>query len=117
MVALTDPVAEAASLHVALRAQHRQRTAAETAATNVRPGGSNCAYSRLVRRERRSTRSAPPLCKQWPPHSIRANPSGDLSRAQFVPITGLYHLEGVPVTVCAVATVAWEGSPGVAVFG
>jgi hypothetical protein len=25
--------------------------------------------------------------------------------------------EGVPVTVCAVATVAWEGSPGVAVFG
>jgi Transposase len=31
--------------------------------------------------------------------------------------TGLYLLEGVPVTVCAVATVAWEGSPGVAVFG
>jgi hypothetical protein len=31
--------------------------------------------------------------------------------------TGLYHLEGVPVTVCVVATVAWEGSPGVAVFG
>jgi hypothetical protein len=30
---------------------------------------------------------------------------------------GLYLLEGVPVTVCAVATVAWEGSPGVAVFG
>lgn len=29
----------------------------------------------------------------------------------------LYLLEGVPVTVCAVATVAWEGSPGVAVFG
>jgi hypothetical protein len=32
-------------------------------------------------------------------------------------LTGLYLLEGVPVTVCAVATVAWEGSPGVAVFG
>jgi hypothetical protein len=32
-------------------------------------------------------------------------------------IKGLYLLEGVPVTVCAVATVAWEGSPGVAVFG
>ena len=30
---------------------------------------------------------------------------------------GLYLLEGVPVTVCAVATEAWEGSPGVAVFG
>jgi hypothetical protein len=30
---------------------------------------------------------------------------------------GLYLFEGVPVTVCAVATVAWEGSPGVAVFG
>ena len=30
---------------------------------------------------------------------------------------GLYLLEGVPVTMCAVATVAWEGSPGVAVFG
>jgi hypothetical protein len=29
----------------------------------------------------------------------------------------LYLLEGVPVTVCAVATVAWEGSSGVAVFG
>jgi hypothetical protein len=27
----------------------------------------------------------------------------------------LYLLEGVPVTVYAVATVAWEGSPGVAV--
>jgi hypothetical protein len=32
-------------------------------------------------------------------------------------VWGLYLLEGVPVTVCAVATVAWEGSPGVAVFG
>jgi hypothetical protein len=32
-------------------------------------------------------------------------------------LSGLYLLEGVPVTVCAVATVAWEGSPGVAVFG
>jgi hypothetical protein len=32
-------------------------------------------------------------------------------------VFGLYLLEGVPVTVCAVATVAWEGSPGVAVFG
>jgi hypothetical protein len=32
-------------------------------------------------------------------------------------VKGLYLLEGVPVTVCAVATVAWEGSPGVAVFG
>lgn len=32
-------------------------------------------------------------------------------------LLGLYLLEGVPVTVCAVATVAWEGSPGVAVFG
>jgi hypothetical protein len=32
-------------------------------------------------------------------------------------LCGLYLLEGVPVTVCAVATVAWEGSPGVAVFG
>ena len=30
---------------------------------------------------------------------------------------GLYLLEGVPVTVCVVATVAWEGSSGVAVFG
>ena len=30
---------------------------------------------------------------------------------------GLYLLEGVPVTVCVVATVAWEGSAGVAVFG
>jgi hypothetical protein len=30
---------------------------------------------------------------------------------------GLYLLEGVPVTVCVVATVGWEGSPGVAVFG
>jgi hypothetical protein len=34
-----------------------------------------------------------------------------------MPFSGLYLLEGVPVTVCAVATVAWEGSPGVAVFG
>jgi hypothetical protein len=31
--------------------------------------------------------------------------------------SGLYLLEGVPVTVCVVATVAWEGSPGVAVSG
>jgi hypothetical protein len=30
-------------------------------------------------------------------------------------LNGLYLLEGVPVTVYAVATVAWEGSPGVAV--
>ena len=29
----------------------------------------------------------------------------------------LYLLEGVPVTVCAVASVAWEGSPGVSVSG
>jgi hypothetical protein len=29
----------------------------------------------------------------------------------------LYHLEGVPMTVCVVATVAWEGSPRVTVFG
>jgi len=32
-------------------------------------------------------------------------------------VNGLYLLEGVPVTVCAVATVAWEGSPGVSVSG
>jgi hypothetical protein len=32
-------------------------------------------------------------------------------------ISGLYLLEGVPVRVCAVATVAWEGSPGVSVSG
>jgi hypothetical protein len=32
-------------------------------------------------------------------------------------ISGLYLLEGVPVTVCAVATVAWEGSPCVSVSG
>jgi hypothetical protein len=32
-------------------------------------------------------------------------------------LSGLYLLEGVPVTVCVVATVAWEGSSGVAVFG
>ena len=31
-------------------------------------------------------------------------------------ISGLYLLEGVPVTVCAVATVAWEGSSGVSGF-
>jgi hypothetical protein len=36
---------------------------------------------------------------------------------QLVPLGGLYLLEGVRVTVCAVATVAGEGSPGVAVFG
>jgi hypothetical protein len=36
----------------------------ETAATNARRGGSYCAYSRLARHERRSTRPAPPLCKQ-----------------------------------------------------
>jgi hypothetical protein len=35
----------------------------------------------------------------------------------FIVFTVLYLLDGVPVTVCAVATVAWEGSPGVAVFG
>lgn len=29
----------------------------------------------------------------------------------------MYLLEGVPVTVCAVATVAWEGSSGVSVYG
>src|SRR4029453_5207053 len=36
----------------------------ETAATNARRGGSYCAYSRLARHEWRSTRPAPPLCKQ-----------------------------------------------------
>jgi hypothetical protein len=33
------------------------------------------------------------------------------------PHDGLYLLVGVPVTVCVVATVAWEGSLGVPVFG
>jgi hypothetical protein len=32
-------------------------------------------------------------------------------------VSGLYLLRCVPVTVCAVATVTWEGSPGVTVFG
>src|SRR4029453_2786399 len=36
----------------------------ETAATNARRSGSYCAYSRLARHEWRSTRAAPPLCKQ-----------------------------------------------------
>jgi hypothetical protein len=36
----------------------------ETAATNARPGGRECAYSRPARHERRSTRPTPPLCKQ-----------------------------------------------------
>jgi hypothetical protein len=58
----------------------------ETAATNARTGGSGCAYLRLARHERRLTRRAPPLCKQWS-HSIRANSNSDLSRAQFVPNT------------------------------
>jgi hypothetical protein len=39
------------------------------------------------------------------------------ARPRITFLTGLYHLKGVPVTVCVVATVAWEGSPGVAVFG
>ena len=38
-------------------------------------------------------------------------------RMELILFAGLYLLEGVPVTVCAVATVAWEGSPSVAVFG
>jgi hypothetical protein len=37
----------------------------ETAATNARPSGTGCAYSRLARHERRSPMPAPPLCKQW----------------------------------------------------
>jgi hypothetical protein len=41
-------------------------------------------------------------------------PPADEGNLRF---SGLHLLEGVPVTVCAVATVAWEGSPGVAVFG
>ena len=36
----------------------------DTAATSAQSGGSKCAYSRMVRRERRSTSPAPPLCKQ-----------------------------------------------------
>jgi hypothetical protein len=36
----------------------------QTAATNAQPSGSQCAYLRLARQERRSTRRYPPLCKQ-----------------------------------------------------
>ena len=31
------------------------------------------------------------------------------SSNRFSRFRGLYHLKGVPVTVCVVATVAWEG--------
>jgi hypothetical protein len=42
---------------------------------------------------------------------------GKLGSAFQAPFGGLYLLKGVPVTVCVVATVAWEGSSGVSVFG
>jgi hypothetical protein len=36
----------------------------QTAATRAQPGGGGCDYLRLARHERRSTKAAPPLCKQ-----------------------------------------------------
>jgi hypothetical protein len=52
-----------------------------------------------------------------PPLVFTSSVSRTLHAGQGLGQTGLYLLEGVPVTVCAVATVAWEGSPGVSVFG
>jgi hypothetical protein len=69
-----------------LRACSEPVAAGNCSNKRARPGGSGCAFSRLARHKWRSTRPAPPLCKQWS-HSIRANSNSDLSRAQFVPNT------------------------------
>jgi hypothetical protein len=61
----------------------------------------------------------PVLISEWPSAAVstRLRITRDVKAAADWDMSGLYLLEGVPVTVCAVATVAWEGSPGVAVSG
>jgi len=90
----------------------------ETAATNTPPSGSGCAYSRLARHERRSTRPAPPLCKQgvrwsglksW--KAVIRNRTWDAGRATVGPhvaaICGL--LRSLRVRVAGVCSMAPTG--------
>jgi hypothetical protein len=55
----------------------------------------------------------------WFSHADAAKPWTNQQRqsAQARALRGLYLLEGLSVTVCVVASVAWEGSPVVAVSG